>query len=84
MGLCSSETFSRIEIQRDDFWPLDEEPIPPGLSRVQWHIGIGACVRLLPLHEDPFQFGSLVLSVTAEKWTSLGWTWVMGLSVPTT
>ena len=35
VGLCSSETFSRIEVERDDFWPFDEKPIPPGLSQVR-------------------------------------------------
>ena len=37
---CSSETFSKIEIERDDFWPLDEQPIPPGLSQLRMALGM--------------------------------------------
>ena len=36
----------------------------PGFQGSQRHIGIGGCVRLLPPHEDPYHFGSLVLSPT--------------------
>ena len=40
VGLCSSETFSRIEIERGVFWPCDEKPIPPGLSQLRMALGL--------------------------------------------
>ena len=40
VGLCSSETFSRMEIERDDFWPFDERPIPLGLSQLRMALGL--------------------------------------------